>query len=72
MAESKYAKYLADDFVIEGFRMRDQQGEPTMKVPKRLAFDGSTHFGGINYWMRMTYITQPFMMEQEHRLHIYW
>jgi hypothetical protein len=71
MAESKYAKYLADDFVIEGFRMRDQKGEPGMKVPKRLAFDGSTHFGGINYWMRMTYITQPFMMEQEPHSHDY-
>jgi hypothetical protein len=74
MEKTKYSKYLAEDFVIDGFPMRDPKtGEMTKnpKAIKRLAFDGSTHWGGINYWMRMTYVTQPFKMEQVPHTHDY-
>ena len=64
-------KFLKDDFVIEALPLNDQKVEPGTEMPKRLAFDGSTNFGGINYWMRMTYITQPFTMEQEPHSHEY-
>ena len=71
MAESKYGKYLTNDFVIQGYQMKkpDDGGEAG-QVPKRLAFDGTEHWG-LNYWMRLTYITAPFKMEQTPHSHEY-
>jgi hypothetical protein len=73
MAESKYGKYLTHDFVIDGFPVIDKEtGKRTDKRgPKRLGFDGMNHWGGLNYWMRWSYITQPFMMEQVPHTHDY-
>ena len=70
MAETKYAKYLYHDFIIEGKHWDNLSGGKMKLAPKRLAFDGMNHWG-LNYWMRWTYVTEPFTMEQVPHSHEY-
>ena len=44
MSESKYAKYLYNDFIIKGTQWKNLDGEPFKLVPNRLAFDGMNHW----------------------------
>jgi hypothetical protein len=64
MAESKYGKYLCTDFVMDAAGPLKEMGK------KRLIFNGAEHWG-INYWMRWTYITKPFTMEEKPHSHDY-
>jgi hypothetical protein len=71
MSELKFAKYLTNDFIIQGFQIKNRDtGEKFKQAPKRLAFDGTNHWG-LNYWMRMTYVTEAFKMEQVPHSHEY-
>jgi hypothetical protein len=71
MAESKYGKYLTNDFIIQGFQIKNREtGEKFKQAPKRLAFDGMEHWN-LNYWMRLSYIAEPFKMEQVPHVHDY-
>jgi hypothetical protein len=58
MAESKYEKYLYNDIILQG------------RHAKRLGFDGYKSWG-INYWMRWTYIAEPYTMEEKPHTHDY-
>jgi hypothetical protein len=64
MAEYKHAKNLCTDFVVAPMGPMKDMGK------KRLIFNGAENWG-INYWMRWTYITRAFMMEQEPHSHDY-
>jgi hypothetical protein len=70
MAELKYGKYLTNDFIIQGLPLKDPKTGEGKDLPKRLAFDGTEHWG-LDYWMRLTYITEPLKMEQVPHSHEY-
>ena len=58
MVEDKYDKYFITEPVIKGD-----------DVKKRLAFFGSQHFSGLNYWVRWNCFTKPRLFKDPPHAH---